>query len=40
LELRQRRVVITGLNAVGAHAVPFIPRTRVLKIVRDLQSLA
>jgi short-subunit dehydrogenase len=36
---RNKRVVITGMrNAFGARAVPFIPRTRVLKIVRSLQS--
>lgn len=38
---RNKRVVITGLrNAIGARAVPFIPRGRVLKIVRGLQSPA
>jgi short-subunit dehydrogenase len=36
---RNRRVVITGVrNAFGARAVPFLPRSRVLKIVRNLQS--
>jgi uncharacterized protein len=38
---RNQRVVITGLrNALGARAVQFLPRTRVLKIVRSLQSPA
>jgi short-subunit dehydrogenase len=36
---KNRRVVITGVkNIVGARAVPFIPRSRVLKLVRSLQS--
>jgi short-subunit dehydrogenase len=36
---KNRRVVITGVrNAVGARAIPFLPRSRVLKIVRNLQS--
>lgn len=36
-----KRVVITGVrNALGARVVPFIPRGRVLKIVRSLQSPA
>ncbi len=38
---RDKRVVITGIrNALGARAIPFIPRRRVLKIVRSLQSPA
>jgi uncharacterized protein len=38
---KNRRVVITGMkNVVGARAVPFIPRSRVLKMVRSLQSPA
>jgi short-subunit dehydrogenase len=38
---RNRRVVITGVkNLVSARAVPFIPRERVLKLVRGLQSPA
>jgi short-subunit dehydrogenase len=36
---RNKRVVITGVrNALGARVVPFIPRARVLKLVRSLQS--
>jgi short-subunit dehydrogenase len=38
---RDKRVVITGArNAIGARVVPFLPRERVLKIVRSLQSPA
>jgi short-subunit dehydrogenase len=38
---KNRRVVITGVkNALGARAVKFIPGSRVLKIVRNLQSPA
>jgi short-subunit dehydrogenase len=38
---KNRRVVITGAkNVFGARAVPFIPRSRVLKMVRSLQSPA
>lgn len=38
---RNKRVVITGArNALGAMAVPFIPRRQVLKMVRSLQSPA
>jgi short-subunit dehydrogenase len=36
---RNRRVEITGLrNRVLARLVPFLPRTTILKIVRNLQS--
>jgi hypothetical protein len=38
---RNRRVMITGgLNAMTARLVPFLPRERVLKIVRNLQEPA
>ena len=34
-----RRVIVTGTrNRVMASLVPFMPRTTVLRVVRDLQS--
>src|SRR5207244_956567 len=36
---RNQRVIVTGArNAILARLVPFLPRTRVLKIIRRLQE--